>query len=452
MKKISLLFFVVFFLFISNFETVAVPNTPELKIVSFKVDVTPPIGEPLAYVPNDKVEHPIYVSGIVLDDGQTRIVWVSCDYICIVGESYTEWCNKIAESAGTTQENVFLHTVHQHDTPWVAPMYNPLPDETGSLVISPEYYQKSLKNVCNSISQAVTGTWQPVKKLLTGEIRVGGLASNRRLVNENGKFAATRFSKTDSPELQAYPVGKIDPILRTICFEGENGQKIAALHFYASHPMAAYRRNMVGPDVPGFALRYVEARDDSEMLNVYFTGCAGDITFGKYNTKEGYEAIEHLGKRLGEAILQNLRHLEVQPIGLLEVVRVPFEVPFDAERCQREDDREIRYLKNTIDLWKHSHVTRLSIGSKVHFLSFGISEVFIDYQLYAQSLIPEHFLATAAYGNGIYWYIPTATAFEEGGGYETGPGACLVTPVIDPILRKAIRDCFDKIIHNPNVF
>jgi len=45
-----------------------------LKIVTFKVDVTPPVGEPLAYDPNEKVETPIYVSGIVVDDGKTRAV------------------------------------------------------------------------------------------------------------------------------------------------------------------------------------------------------------------------------------------------------------------------------------------------------------------------------------------------------------------------------------------
>ncbi len=428
-----------------------------LRIVTFKVDVTPPIGEPLAYVPNEKVDAPIYVGGVVLDDGKTRAVWVSCDYIYICGETYIAWTEAIARAAGTVRENVFLHAVHQHDSIRLAPEYNPKDDEDGPLVVTPEYCEKSLKDVSEAIAQAVSGPWQSVGKLLTGETRLGGLAANRRLVDENGKFARTRYSGKNPPELQAWPVGKIDPILRTVCFENTEGRRIVALHFYATHPMAAYLRKMVGPDVPGWALRYVEKHDDSGVLNIYFSGCGGDITFGKYNLTGDARSIERLGQRLGEGILRNLDRLEEQAIGRLEVKRVAFEVPFNpslrpASDFKGEDALERRYLLETLDRWRQSTVARMSLGPRVHFISFEPGEVFVDYQLYAQSLVPEHFLATAAFGNGVYWYIPTKAAFEENGGYETGSNACVVTPEIDDSLRAAIRRCLAEVIHGPDVF
>jgi len=428
-----------------------------LKIVPFKVDVTPPIGEPLAYVPNDKVETPIYVSGVILDDGKTRAVWVSCDYIYICGESYDLWVETIARQAATVKENVFLHAVHQHDSIRWAPEYNPKPGEDGPPVVTPEYCEKSLKDVTDAIAKAVNGPWQTVGKLLTAETRVGGLASNRRLVDENGKFAHTRYSGKNPPALQAWPVGKIDPILRTVCFENTDGRRVAALHFYATHPMAAYRRNMVGSDVPGRALRHVAENDDSVALNVYFTGCGGDITFGKYNLTGDIHAIDSLGKRLGEGMLQNLRRLEEQPIGSVEVKRVAVEVPFNpslepASAYSGEHALERRYLLETLDRWRQSSVARMSLGPRVHFLSFALGEVFVDYQLFAQSLIPEHFLATAAYGNGVYWYIPTRAAFEENGGYETSELACVVTAEIDETLREALRTCFAEIVHGSEIF
>lgn len=423
-----------------------------LKVAPFKVDVTPPVGEPLAYDPNEKVDAPIYVSGVVLDDGSTRVVWVSCDYIYICGETYVRWCEAIAESAGTTRENVFLHAVHQHDSIRVAPEYNPQEGEDGPLVVTPEYCEKSLRDVTATVRKAVADDWQRVNRLLTGETRLGGLAANRRLVDENGKFAATRYSGKNPPQLQAWPVGKIDPILRTVCFENEGGEKIAALHFYATHPMAAYRRKMVGPDVPGWAVRYADGHDGSNMINVYFTGCAGDVTFGKYNLTGDADSIAMLGKRLGDGMLENLSRLKERPIGKIEVKRVTFDVPFDPElkgvdAFKGEPALERRYLLETIDLWRQSTVARMSIGPATHFLSFELSEVFVDYQLYAQSLVPEHFLATAAYGNGLYWYIPTAAAFEEGGGYETGYNACIVSPEIDPVLRKAIHTALQEVLH-----
>jgi hypothetical protein len=276
------------------------------------------------------------------------------------------------------------------------------------------------------------------------------------LVDENGTFAHTRFSGKNPPALQAFPVGKIDPLLRTACLEGTNRQRIAALHFYATHPMAAYRRNMVSTDVPGRALRHVAENDDSVALNIYFTGCGGDVTFGKYNLTGDIHAIETLGKRLGEGMLQNLRQLKEQPMGSIEVKRVAVKVPFNPEilpasTYSGEHAQERRYLLETLDRWRQSSLARMSIGSNVHFLSFALAEPFVDYQLYAQSLIPEHFLATAAYGNGVYWYIPTAAAFEENGGYETSGRACVVTPEIDGILREALRQCFAEII-NSNPF
>ena len=438
-------------------ESVNSGKANRLKIVTFQVDVTPPIGDPLAYVPNDKVDTPIYVSGVVLDDGKTRAVWVSCDYIYICGESYVLWTEMIAKQAGTVAENVFLHSVHQHDSIRWAPEYNPKEGENGPLVVNPKYCEKSLADVSDAIFKAVSGPWQSVSRLLTGETRVGGLAANRRLVDENGQFAHTRFSGQNTPELQAWPVGKIDPILRTICFENTEGRRIVALHFYATHPMAAYRRNMVSTDVPGRALRHVQENDSSVALNIYFTGCGGDITFGKYNLTGDAQSIEQLGKRLGDGILRNLQRLEEQPIGSLVVKRVNIEVPFNpsvgpASNYQGEHSQERRYLQETFERWRQSSVARLSIGPKVHFLSFALGEVFVDYQLYAQSLIPEHFLATAAYGNGVYWYIPTRAAFGENGGYETSDQACIVTAEIDEVLRNAIRQCFDEVINGPDVF
>ena len=426
-----------------------------LEIVTFKVDVTPLVGERLAYVFNEKIETPIYVNGIVLNDGETRAVWVSCDYLYLCGEIHVAWTDEIAKQAGVPRENVFLHSVHQHDSMWMAPGYNPTEDENWGMVVNPEYCDKSLKDVSEAVAKAISGPWQTVGKLLTSETRVGGLAANRRLVDENGQFAYTRFSGVNPLAVQARPVGRIDPILRTICFENVEGRRIVALHFYATHPMAAYRRNMVSTDVPGWALRHVAENDDSVEQNIYFSGCGGDITFGKYNLTGDLESIKRLGTRLGDGILRNLNRLEEQPLGPLTIKRVAFDVPFrsfigpDAPPILKG---ERRYLLETIDLWRQSTVARLSLGPRVHLLSFEPGEVLVDYQLYAQSLIPEHFLATASFGNGVYLYIPTRAAFEENGGYETSEGACVVTPEIDEALREALRNCFDEISNGPDVF
>ena len=54
-------------------------------------------------------------------------------------------------------------------------------------------------------------------------------------------------------------------------------------------------------------------------------------------------------------------------------------------------------------------------------------ELFVEYQLAAQQLRPDLFVALAAYGDYAPGYIGTEVAYPQGG-YETGPRASLVAP------------------------
>jgi hypothetical protein len=63
-------------------------------------------------------------------------------------------------------------------------------------------------------------------------------------------------------------------------------------------------------------------------------------------------------------------------------------------------------------------------------------EAFVEYQLYAQSLCPDDFIAVAAYGELGTGYICTDKAFAEGG-YE--PTQSFVGPPTETLLKACIR-------------
>ena len=65
-------------------------------------------------------------------------------------------------------------------------------------------------------------------------------------------------------------------------------------------------------------------------------------------------------------------------------------------------------------------------------------ELFVEYQLAAQKLRPDLFVAMAAYGDYAPGYIGTEVAYSEGG-YETGPRASLVAPKVEHVLMDAIK-------------
>src|SRR5690606_16471916 len=83
-------------------------------------------------------------------------------------------------------------------------------------------------------------------------------------------------------------------------------------------------------------------------------------------------------------------------------------------------------------------LSRLSLGPAdiVH----GPGELFLEYQLYAQSLRPNGFVAFAAYGEGL-GYIPTAAAYPQGG-YEVGPSATHLAPEAEAAIQAGLRDLF----------
>ena len=64
------------------------------------------------------------------------------------------------------------------------------------------------------------------------------------------------------------------------------------------------------------------------------------------------------------------------------------------------------------------------------------AECFVEYQLRAQKMQAERFVAAAAYGDGGPWYIPVKEAYPQGG-YEVGVANC--SDAVDDILTRGMR-------------
>jgi hypothetical protein len=292
-----------------------------------------------------------------------------------------------------------------------------------------------------------------VASVATAEKRIMGAASGRRIIGDDGKVALWRGSMTSQDIYHKAPTGRIDPMLRTVAFLDGSEKVIAAMHYYASHPMAAYGRNMVSADVPGVAIAYAAERCDKNTHHIYFNGCGGDVAFGKYCRKSKEENLKDIGERLGEGIVQNLKHLEKKPMGELILSHASFE--FALHPKMHKKDLLAKLKSNALydpwweqywhasyysivkewEKWKNPTLSRLSIGRYIHILKMP-SESSVEYQLYAQSLAPEAFIACAAYGCGYYIYIPTAKMLAEEG-YE-GDWGSIAGPETEERYKAAI--------------
>src|SRR5436853_6826821 len=89
-----------------------------LRVATFDIDATPPLGSMMAYDPvTNKWDLGLRARGIVLLGAGQPIVLCAVDWIGLANESYDAFCEGLAQAAGTIPNRVAVHTLHQHDAP-----------------------------------------------------------------------------------------------------------------------------------------------------------------------------------------------------------------------------------------------------------------------------------------------------------------------------------------------
>src|SRR5688572_15904255 len=93
-------------------------SSKALRLATFDIDATPPIGSFMAYDPvTNKWELGLRARGVVLLGASEPIVLCAVDWIGIANESHDAFCAALAVAAGTSSNRVSVHTLHQHDAP-----------------------------------------------------------------------------------------------------------------------------------------------------------------------------------------------------------------------------------------------------------------------------------------------------------------------------------------------
>ncbi len=430
----------------------AAPSSAGLRLASFRFDVTPPAGHslcggwimPAGAEPDD----PLEAIGLVLLGAGAPIVLCAVDWTGLLNDAHLAWRTALAAAAGTTPDRVAVHCVHQHNAPLVCPEAARLVALQPDLprVFDPVFHQRCL-DAAQAAVRAALPRARPVTHVATGSAPVAEVASNRRLARDGaGRITKMRGSSCKDPALIALPEGPVDPLLRTVAFYS-GAEKIAACHYYAVHPMSYYGDGRVSSDFCGLA-RKQRQRDEPGCTHVYFTGCAGNIAAGKYN--DGSPAAR---VRLTERIYRSLVAADaaLRPVPLQRVAWRTHELhaaPNPAlglgalrELMDKRSDAPALRMRPAFKLALLERCARRVpfVLSALHLDEVALlhlpAEPFIDFQLHAQSLRPGRFVATAAYGDGGPWYIPTQTEFPAGG-YEVDFAFC--APETDPQLRAAI--------------
>ncbi len=255
----------------------------------------------------------------------------------------------------------------------------------------------------------------------------------------------------------------IDPWLRTLTFFNGD-QRLVQLHYYATHPQTFYGDARISWDSVGIARDQFEK--STGVFQIYFTGCGGNVTVGKYNDGSR-EARTQLTERLlagmrlaGEAqgsvvdVAVDVTALQEQDIAW-DTAPLKFTVREDGAfapetlRNQLAADQPFS-VRLTAAMFSGfgqrlrdgyvAQASRLRIG-RVDIVQLP-GEPFVEFQLFAQRIArKDTFVCVAGYGECGVWYYGPDQIFKDRGGYEqtwslTGPCQNSVEAALEKVLSQ----------------
>ena len=432
-------------------------SAESLRIGVFDVDVSPPVGSPMAYQRCDAVAMPLKAKGIIIVGADEPIVLCAVDWIGIANDAHRQWCTTIAKAIESSPERVSVHTLHQHDAPFCDFSAEAIlaPRGLSGILFDVAFARNCIQQVAEAVVQAKRNA-RAVSHVGLGRAKVEKVASNRRILGPDGRVRVTRYTACRDPDVRAEPEGIIDPMLKSISFwHGED--PLAVLTYYATHPQSYYLRGVANPDFPGIA-RFLRQVTLNGLPHIHFNGAGGNIGAGKYNDGSP-DNRQVLTQRMADGMSAAWQATERHPITAADVAwRIK---PVKIEAAPHLDKTKLLAILNdeqqsAVDrgiaathlAWLRRcqqqdtvNISCLDLGpaSILHLPG----EAVVEYQLAAQDLHPNRFVAVAAYGDYGTGYICLTEHYSQGG-YEDSPRASRVHPHTEAILTAAIKAVLGK--------
>ncbi|MBI5397554.1 MAG: hypothetical protein HZA91_19835 [Verrucomicrobia bacterium] len=423
-------------------------NAPRLRIATFRCDATPPVGETLVWL-TKLVKHkdPLLLKGVVLEDGGKRYILSAIDWCLLCNESEWSLRETMARAAGTDRTCVAIHCVHQHVAPYADEGAHRMLDAAPGLPshLTTKFLDDLRARLAKAVQQAVKRL-EPCDRVGCGEAKVDRVASERRLKGPDGKIITRGSEGAKNPKLAEMPEGDIDPMLKTITFA--RGKKaLARLHYYATHPQTVSCDGTTSADFVGWAREALERKE--RVFQVYFTGCSGNVTAGKYNDST-LPVRQGLKQRLQAGMESAIAATQFAPperlVWRTDALALPirtdaeFVNPSRASVANPKAADGLRVYRGAMRLASVERTKRpfelssLQVGN-IHVVHLP-GEPLLEFQKFAQRCKRDDFVAVAGYGDCGSAYICTDEAFREGG---YGPSATNLAPGAEPLLKASIR-------------
>jgi neutral ceramidase len=371
-----------------------------------KVDITPASSQWMnGYDPRQStgVHDRIYHRIVAMDDGTTQFYLISSDLCLFSPIIYEEAAERVSRELNIPASHVWWSVTHTHSAPEVGP-----PDIYKALLgrSNHEWNREYSSQVINAL---VDGVKSAKARLQPATI---GIGTGMSVANINRRAKDVDGSVT----LGLNPEGPADRQIGLLRFERSDGSLIAIVANYAMHGTVLSGKNLlISGDAPGTVAAYVEEKTGAPML--YINGAAGNLApiYSVYPDPVS----GHLGQfrvLLGDRILAALHSIGPGTNQVtLSYGETIVETPRKAGLIWPEELARYSAKRNDGQPLVRLPVQFLRINDTL--IWSAPIELFCEIGMAIRSQSPFAHTLYFGYTNGWLGYLPTKTAFREGG-YE----------------------------------
>lgn len=421
-----------------------------------RVDITPPLGTILTgYFKeriSDGVLDPIQLNALAVNDGEKTALIITSDFMYTSEKAMTRFRTLIADKTNVEMDNIFIQSVHQH-TSTTAGVDGPT-DKQYQYILECKYCdvaQMAIDDLKEAeISIASKETAVPISFIRRFKMKDGTIMTNP---------GSKRLDQIDGP------IGKADNTVRLVRFTRQDAKDIALVNFQ-THP-DVISGNKFSADWPGFTRRFTEA-DLKGVSCILVNGCQGDTNhINPYDKHGGYGHSEFMGRTIADTVLDIWDKTETvdggKITGCVQMKRIPSNINgierideciefYSAYQAGTTDIKpnmnelgEIRRISDmeNVTLVQKVPVSMLAFG-KIALIGYG-GEPFTEYADIPRAAVPELFVLSACLANGGQGYLPSVSAFAEGG-YEAR--TTNFTESVAPVLQACAIDMLKNHLNN----
>jgi neutral ceramidase len=391
------------------------------------------------------VHDPLHATVAVLESGSTSHVLVGLDLLNAPARLVEAMSRAISDRIGLPASEVTVSATHTHSGPDVGRGHG-MDNQPYDLV---DAWEREAVQLVAAAAVEAHRTACPAS-LRVGRGNVMGISFNRRLIHRDG---STRMNwEPLAPEEIVGTRGPVDPQLLTLVFSDHDGYPLGAVVHFTLHPAILVGHEwLVSADYVADLSAVVSEQLDGAPV-MFLNGALGNINhldFRDDGRAIGFTESERVGRSIGGEALDAIagagepidmdlvtwrrftvtleqRTVDRQRLGAAqELLAVSAGEPVEAldgippEAYARWTVTQGRRLPPLLDV----KVTIVRIAQVV--LVYVPFEVFVEFGLTLGAAFPDHVVRVVSLGNDYHGYLPTASAFAEGG-YEPTLGTSTV--------------------------